>query len=266
MSAKTETKKISISQQIRDRIKEKLDSGIEIKDKNAVDELRKSVIDELQIKKNWRSDVKKFIGDELKDRGLSLADKGFKVESIDGMTVNVDGPEPQAAPAQPTPEPQPEPQAAPAPSSSAFPTPQPQSPYGTLPAAEPQADPTQPQQPVLTPQQMEMQEKFFKKIFGFAGDIYISLGLVETDDEEEQKELEKPKPIKEFRNDMNELAVELNQLMITYGMRLPKYLDMGMFALSVVMVMGMPIIKRIGFGEKKPEPKYDDDLEVDVKV
>ena len=54
--------KKSITQLIKEKIKQKLDDGFEVKDKNSIDGLRKTVIDELQIKKNWRSDVKKLIG------------------------------------------------------------------------------------------------------------------------------------------------------------------------------------------------------------
>ena len=62
---------------------------------------------------------------------------------------------------------------------------------------------TTPQQVILSPEQQAPQEKFFKKIFGFATDIYVEMGLVETDDEEGKKELEKPKPIKEFKSEFN---------------------------------------------------------------
>ena len=60
------------------------------------------------------------------------------------------------------------------------------SPRGSLPMSEPTPE-TTPQQVILSPEQQASQEKFFKKIFGFATDIYVGMGLVETDDEEEEK-------------------------------------------------------------------------------
>jgi len=268
-------KKPSKTQQIIDKVKEKLDDGFEVKDSNSIDELRKNIIDELKISKNWRSCVRKIIGKELTNREISLSDKGFKVDAIEGINVNIEKPDPIEEPEptqqntaqqnitqQNTTQQNTTQQTQ---STTPFPESKPASPHGTMPSDTSQ-EPTTPQ-PVLTSQQIESQKNFFKKIFSFAGDIYISMGLVQTDDEEEQKELEKPKPIKEFRAEMDGLADEMNQLMITYGMALPKYLDLIAFGLSAVMIMGVPLIKRVGFGEKKPEPKYEESLdEVKVKV
>ena len=241
--------KKSITQLIKEKIKQKLDDGFEIEDKNSIDELRKTVIDELQIKKNWRSDVKKHIGAELKTRDISLADKGFKVDDVEGITINVDKPASPITETKTSEETLPSGQEA-----TNY-----QSPGGALPESQ------EPQQ--LTKVQLESQERFFKKCGNIVTDIYIGLGMVETDDEEELKQLEKPKPIKQFRKEVDELAVELNQLMINYGMRMPKYLDIGMFALGVIVTFGVPVIKKVMNKNSESEPEYDEKLsEVEVVV
>ncbi len=254
--------KESKSELVQKKIKEKLDNGYEVKDKNSVNELKKMVIDDLGLSKGWGSDTKKLIGSELSARDISLADKGFKDENLDGITVNVDKPmlpvidESQEVSKGTMPV---------IDSNSNTPA---ENPHGTLPQTDshPALEQEKKVEP-LTPQQIELQTKFFKKCGNIVADIYIGMGLVETDDEEEKKELEKPKPIKEFRAEVDGLCEEFSQLMITYGMRLPKYLDLGMFGVGVVVTFGVPILKRVMSGEKKPDVDYDKKLdEVDVKL
>ena len=119
----------------------------------------------------------------------------------------------------------------------------------------------------LTEAQKKSQERFFVKCGEFASDIFIGLGLVESDDEEEKKEIKKVKPLKEFKANVNDLMVELNDLMIRYDMQMPKYLDIGVFGLSVAVVFGVPILKKVMSNRGNSKPDYDtklDDIEVKV--
>ena len=255
--AATPKKKESKSDLIKKKIKEKLDGGFEVKDKHSVDDLKKIVVDELGLPKGWSSTTKNFLGEELKSREISLANMGFKPEQVGGVEVTVEAPvitETQEVSKSTLPV-----------ITSTSNTPL-ENPHGTLPQEDSHPALEQEKEVVpLTPKQLEMQTKFFKKCGNIVADIYIGMGLVETDDEEEKKELEKPKPIKEFRKEIDGLCEELTELMQTYGMRLPKYLDLGMFGLGVVVTFGVPILKRVMSGEKKPNVDYDSKLdEVDV--
>ena len=263
-------KKLSSSERIQLKIKSKLDDGYQVQDKHAVDDLKKSVMDELELKKGWNTNVRNFIGKELTDRDISIHDKGFKAGDLGKINVNVDAPLISETLTAPAPSPAIIPKGVSPFGNMIASVSSPNNPHGTLPSSANTTaitEPQQQQQQPLTKEQLEAQARFFKKIGGFVAEIYIGLGLVESDDKEEQKELEKPKPLKEFRADVDALMLDLNELMIVYGMRMPKYLDLGLFAVSVGMVFGMPIIKKILGKTAEPKPKYDDSLdEIEVKV
>ena len=243
---------ISISEQIKKIANQKIDSGFELKDNKSIVDLRKIISDELKIKTNSRTMVTDNIKEVLQDRGLKLSGVKFKNEQIEGIELSI---EPPTAPLPPT-------------SQSNIPSNNPtnqnqplQNPHGTLPMAESKVEKTE-----LTPAQMKSQERFFKKVFSLGADLMVSLGVVETDDEEELKQIEKPKPIKKFREDMDDLAKEGSELMAQYGMALPKYLDLIAFGISAVSVIVMPIVLKFAMTDKEPQEKKFEKLDVEVKI
>ena len=257
----TKKEKLSVKEQIVNKINEKIDAGIIPNDKSSLIELRKIILDELKINKNNRGTVKTEIEKIMIARKLSSAGLEFKSEKIDGINLSVD---PITAPSE-------------TPQNQALSPQQTQNlsalgnnnqtntiQKGALPLVQNQTE-----EPVkqLSPQQIKSQEKFFKKIFGFAGDMMITMGFVETDDEEELKELEKPKPIKKFRAEMDDLSKEMSELTTAYGMALPKYLDLIAFGISIISVIGMPIISKMMMSDKEPQEKNFEKIdEIEVKL
>ena len=241
---------------INDLVNQKIRDGFDVSDKQGRIALNKAVRSELKLPNGWSTGINKVIDTARTELKIQVDPKD-KSNEIQGFEVNMESPDA-------TPETNPE-------------ISQPLSLVGsppqlTVPNSKPvlpsdySSESEAPAKIVLSPEQAESQERFFKKIFGFASDVYIALGLVETDDEEELKEFQKPKPLKEFKADMEELGGELNQLMMAYGMQLPKYLDLIAFGVSIFTVMGTPLLKKFAMGgNENPKPNYEESLD-DVEV
>lgn len=254
--------KISIIDQIKNKINEKLDAGVIPNDKPSLIGLRKIVLDELKINKNNRGTVKTEIENIMVERKLSSTGLDFKSEKIDGINYSVDSPTPPDPSIQNQRLNQSQIQ-----SLNTLGSPnntQNIQKGGALPSTS--GDQQDSPKKELTDAQIKSQERFFKKIFSFGAELMISTGFVETDDEEELKELEKPKPLKKFRKDMEDLGTEMSELTKSYGMELPKYLDLIAFAISALSVIAMPIILKVMMSDKPPQEKNFEKSFDDVEV
>lgn len=239
-------------------------------DKRTISELNKVVRDELKLSNGWTSDVREQIAKVLIEEKIAISDASLK-NKLGKLKVELVKSEAEITPADP------QPTQAPQPSSQTL-----SSPHGTLPKGwgnsetaitprlptqteqQEQQSITTPKAPI-TPEQKEQQEKLIVKSFGFLEEVYVALGIVKGD-EQEQKEIQEPKPLAKFHNDVKDFAHELNEYMIENDVRLPTYLNVLALGVSGFMIFGMPLVKFFVFS-KKDKPDYDnrfDDIKVQV--
>ncbi|GEM_PF-5553570 len=244
-----DSKKVSTSQQVLDAIKEKLDSGYELKDRNSKLELNKIIRDTLKLPKGWHSDINKAIKEVAIEKKLAIADLGFKNE-IDGVTVNLVKSESEstAEPQQTSPH-------------SALPkdTTITGSPRGALPKTTTEQQEQEQQTPEKKYMSESAQERLIKKgLNDFLVPIYISLGVVEPDESEKEDEAQLP-TAKKFRSDVDKFSTELNEYLIENNIKLPQFLNHLSIIASIVILFVLPVVKFKFFSSKQtPKPKYDD--------
>lgn len=243
----------SMKEQVFSLIKEKLDAGFELKDKNSKIELNKLIRDTLQIPKGNHSDVNRFIKEIAIERKLALPDLGFKNE-IDGVTVNLVKTEPEIIQ-----------QTQPTQTHNALPS-NPSatgSPRGALPKTETEAQETQSENKVMSEQ---AQAKLIKRgLNDIIAPLYIAMGIVEPDEEEKKDEAKLP-TAKKFKKDMDSLGDEINSYLIENHIQLPALLNHLSIILSVFMVLVVPVLKFKFFSSKQSvKPDYDETAQ-EIKV
>lgn len=246
----TSTNEKSNKDKVLDLIREKLDAGFELKDKNSKIELNKLVRDTLQLPKGWHSDINKFIKDIAVEKKLALSDLGFKNE-IEGVTVNLVKTEPEIQTTQPTQ------------IHSAMPT-NPSgtgSPRGALPKTETELQ-EQTQQSENKVMSEQAQAKLIKRgLNDIIAPLYIAMGIVEPDEDEKQDEAKLP-TAKKFKKDMDSLGDEINSYLIENHIQLPALLNHLSIILSVFMVLVVPVLKFKFFSSKQSvKPEYDETAE-----
>ena len=240
-----------------DLIREKLDAGFELKDRNSKLELNKLVRDSLKLSKGHHSDINKFIKDIAVEKKLALSDLGFKNE-IDGVTVNLVKTEPeiqttstqtnQIHSAMPT-----------NPSGTG-------SPRGALPKTETERQEQEQLEPENKVMSEQSQAKLIKRgLNDLIAPLYIAMGIIEPDEEEKQDESKVP-TAKKFRKDMDSLGDEINSYLIENHIQLPALLNHLSIVLSILMVLVVPVLKFKFFSSKQSvKPEYDETAQ-DVKV
>lgn len=244
-------------QQIEDFIKEKIESGYELKDRNSKLELNKITRDSLKLPKGWQSDVNKGIKKIAIEKKLAISDLGYKDE-IDGITLNLIKEE-----SEPTKESQPtqSPYSA-LPTNSTITG----SPRGALPKTQTEQEEQQEPQPEKKIMSADAQSRLIKTGFNkLLAPLYISMGIVQPDEEEKEDEAKLP-TAKQFRKDMDNLADEINEYLIENKIQLPALLNHLSIGVSIFMVLILPVIKFKFFSSNQSaKPEYDESAN-DVKV
>lgn len=254
---KEQKKELSKTQQVKNLIESKLDSGYELKDKNTRIELSKIVLDELKLSKGWTKDINKAIRDVSIDKKLQISDLGFKNDKIGDMTVSVIKPEITT-----------EPPLTSNVSSLTRPT-IPSSP--TLPSSKgalPKTDDTG----LITDTEPErfMSESAQKKLISSAltkviFPIYTAMGIVELDESEIKEEATIPKG-KKVKAEFEELAGDIDEYLTENNIKLPALLNHISIIISIFVVLVLPVIKFKFFTTKvDAKPEYDDTADT-IKV
>lgn len=262
----TKKEKISKTQQVKNLINLKLDSGYQLNDKNAVDELTKIICDEIKLGiDSWNSKIKGYIKDTAIKRKLQISDLGFKNDKIGDMTINLisettSSPENQITV-----------------SSNIS-----QSPHGVLPqnytsssrGSLPKETGTDNSQ-TRTEQSEEPEKKYMsesaqKKLISHGLTklilpLYKAIGICELDESEEKEESKIPKG-KQMQKDFEDLAGDIDEYLTENNIKLPALLNHLSIVISIFVVMVMPVIKfKMFSGSKEVKPTYDKDAD-SVKV
>jgi len=252
-------KELSKTQQIKNLIESKLDSGYQLNDKNTRIELCKIILDELKLSKGWTKDINKAIKEISIDKKLQISDLGFKNDKVGDMTVSVIKNEPTL----------------PEPIKSNVP-------HGALPkdthtkyttGALPKQ--TGEQQTETRTEQSEEPERYMsesaqKKLISSAltkviFPIYTAMGIVELDESEIKEESTIPKG-KKVKAEFEELASDIDEYLTENNIQLPAFLNHIAIMISIFVVLVLPVIKFKFFTTKtEAKPEYDssaDKLEV----
>ena len=257
----------SQKESIQKLIKEKIDSGFlgENPDKNSISELKKQIMSELKIPKNSRTQVKDLVHAELVSRKIKIPELNLG-NKIEGLTVNLtDNPKDKPI------------------TTSNGNTKVLQSPVGALPKPTDSLNPVrgalpktqteiQEQSEIAEPEKKYMssnaQEKLIKKALNdLVAPLYITLGIVEPDEEEKEDEAKLP-TAKQFRKDMDDFGTDINEFLTDNEIKLPAMLNFLALGLSFFMVMVAPVLKFKFFSSKQdPKPQFDKSAEnVEIKV
>lgn len=259
-TAKTEKTKTEL---IDDKINELLGNGtIELKDRNSKLELQKLVLDQLNLSKGWSSDVSKAIKKIAEEKKLKISKLGFKPDSVGGVKVNLisnDDKEPETQVKSNVPTTQ-------SPYSALPKTESTGSPHSALPKGMGESKSETLEEPEKKYMSEDAQARLIKKgLNDIVAPLYISLGIVEPDEEEKKDEAELP-TAKKFRKDMDDLGDDINKYLKENNIQLPALLNHLAILLSVFMVLVVPVIKFKFFTSKQePDPKFDasaDEIEV----
>ena len=81
--------KISISEKIKELVKQKFDEGFEVKEKNDRIKLNKQIQSELKLAKGWSTDINKAILDIMVERKMKIDDLGFKNDKVGEIKINL---------------------------------------------------------------------------------------------------------------------------------------------------------------------------------
>lgn len=250
---KPESKEPSLTDSVRELIKKKLDDGFQITDKNSRILLQKTIIDELKLIGGWRGKVKKYIGEILTERKISLAGLGIDSDKVGDMTINL-------IKSETTPEIKPEPETI-------------QKSKGALPIGwdaqkvpiteTEKQEQIQTQEPESKPMSQVAQERLIKSALNdMVAPLYISLGIIEPDEDEKEDESKLP-TAKAFRKNMDGLATQLNEYLIENNIQLPSFFNHISIMLSIGMVLVMPVVKWKFFSSKQtPNPKYNESVDL----
>jgi len=249
---------------IKELIKNKIDDGFPLTDNNKISELRKTIKSELSLPNGYNKVVKDNILKIMQERKLSFEGikTGQKTQGFDVKLNNILGndnkPETTTEITK-VPQTQNEEGWGIFGNKSNHVTP------GTQQQQPQQVIPEPPKQP-MSEKQKAAQVKIVESLIDkFLVKTYIALGIVEGS-EEEQKEENKPMPLKQFKEDAHEFAGELNDLLIEFDVRLPKVLRFGGIAISAVVLFIVPVIKMKMFNDKSEvDGNFDKELD-DVKI
>jgi len=255
-----QNKNISKTELITKEVNSILDNGIiELVDKPSKLKLNNQVRDNLKLSKGWSSDINKIIKKIAEDKKLKISDLGFKNDKIGDVTVNlINEPEktetkiqsniqnPHTALSQTTGE----------------------NPHGTMPKGFGTETKTEETKPEIKIMSEDAQAKLIKKgLNDIIAPLYISLGIVEPDEQEKKDEAKLP-TAKKFKKDMDDLGDDINDYLKENDIRLPAFLNHLAILLSIFMVLVLPVIKFKFFSTKQePDPEFDktaDDIEVKV--
>lgn len=254
----TPEKNLSKTELITKEIDSILDNGIiELKDKSSKLKLNNQVRQNLKLSKGWSSDINKIIKKIAEDKKLKISDLGFKNDKIGDVTLNLINNEPEPTPEIKSNVPNPH---------SALPS---QNPHGTMPkgfgSSDSQTESSK-EEPEVKTMSEDAQAKLIKKgLNDIIAPLYISLGIVEPDEEEKKEEAELP-TAKKFKKDMDDLGDDINDYLKENNIRLPALLNHLAILLSVFMVLVLPVIKFKFFTNKQePDPKFDESAE-QIKV
>jgi len=253
-------KELSMTQQIKDLLSKKLDEGYKLIDKHSKVELNKIIRDELKIVSGNHSDINRAIKEIAIKKGLQISDLGFKNDKIGDMTVSIIKNE--------TKEPELKPNVSQSPHGALPKETQSESSHGALPkeSGSDTLQTEQSEQPKKKHMSQDAQERLIKKgLNDLIAPLYISLGIVEPDEEEKEDEAKLP-TAKKFRADMDDLGTDINTYLIENQIQLPALLNHLAIALSIFMVLVVPVIKFKFFSSKtEAKPSYDtsaDNIEV----
>lgn len=227
---------LSVSEAVKAKIIEKLDSGFVIEDKRSVVDLYKIIIDELKLSENWRTEVKRIIKDVMVEKGLDLADKGFS-KNVEGMKVKIIKESP----------------------SETIPQQELESTRGALPKQEQQATTekqAEKRKVILTDQDKKNYEIIFQKGFSFLVTMYAKFGLVEAKDVEPKEKI----TLEEYKKETDELANAWADYCYRNNIELPKYLELIILCTATFAIFGLPVINLMVFGKKAKKTKQDETL------
>lgn len=258
----------SATQQVKDKINEKLNSGFQLTDKNSKLELNKIVRDELKLAKGWSSDINKAIREIAVDRKIQISDLGFKNDKIGDTVVNLIKNEIQPTEKQLQSNVQ-----TPQSPHGALPKNTSQSPHGALPKTVGSSETTQTQQ--SEQQQQEPEKKYMsqtaqKKLISngltkLVLPLYTALGICELDEEEIKEESKIPKS-QQVKKDFEDLAGEIDEYLTENEIRLPALLNHISIVISIFVVLVLPVIKfKFMSSKQDAEPQYDETAD-EVKV
>jgi hypothetical protein len=248
----------SLSDQIKKLLREKIDGGYELKDKNSYNELKKIIFDELKINKNSGNMIRTAIREVAIEKKIQISDLGFKNDKIGDMIVTVVKPEPTEIQTiqsniqtQSTHS-----------SIDALPKPD-SSNKGSLPSNDSQTIEEEKQYMTGTAQKKLISSGLTKIIFP----IYTALGIVELDDSELKQEAKIPKG-QQVKKEFEELAGDIDEYLTENNIQLPALLNHLSIIISVFCVLILPVIKYKMFTQKQePQPDYDDSADtVEVKA
>jgi len=258
-------KNISMSQQIRDLINSKLDSGYQLTDKHSKVELNKIIQDELHISKGNHSDINRAIKEISIKRNIQISDLGFKNDKIGDMSVNLIKNEPETITAPP--------QQTSKGLSAMSTTTQPQNNLrGALPKTTTEQEEIQNSESEIEPEKKYMSESAQKKLISngltkLVFPLYTALGIVELDESEIEEEAKLPKG-KQMKKDFEDLANDIDEYLTENNIRLPALLNHLSIIISIFMVLVLPVIKFKFFSSKQDaKPDYDSSAEeIQVKT
>lgn len=258
----------SQTQQIKDLINKKFDEGFVVGNKHDKVDLQNTILDELKIKKGNSSDIGRQIIKIMEERRIKIPDKIGGKKMIGDVVVNLmsNNEEDTASQVQSNvPNNQNPHSALPKAEQNS------QNPHGTMPKGFGSSQ-TQTEQSEQKPEQKFMsddaQSKLIKKgLNDFIAPLYISLGIVEPDEEEKEDEAKLP-TAKQFRKDMDTLGDDISDYLKENNIKLPALLNHLAIGLSLFMVLVLPVLKFKFFSSKQDvKPSYDDSADnIEVKV
>lgn len=262
-------KKVTWAEEISKFFDGKLGSGFEVKDNVTADELLKLGLEETKKGHGHRTKAKKILGKILNNKGISIADKGFKKE-IDGLRINLVKPElpsmSTTAQTQPSITTSADAQAVKSPLGSIA-----ASPSGALPA-QPTGEKTvyekyietheapKTTRPQLAPEQKTEYEQMFKYGTDLLSKVYIQTGIVQS-----AEVPEKPEPLKaeEWSKQLNEFGQNVAHYCFRRNIPLPTFIEMFLLGCEGFFVLGAPLIMFFLAGRKTKSKTKQQDSSLD---
>lgn len=245
----------------------------EVKDKASADEILKLGLEETGKGHGHRTKAKKILGKILNNKGISIADKGFKKE-IAGLKVNLIKPDlpsmESAFQTQPKITTSADAQTGKsplggiaAPSSGALPAPTTTTTTSEQSAYEKyissQEKPKTPRKP-LDPSEKANYEELFKYGTDLLSKVYIQTGIVQS-----KEVTEKPEPMKaeEWSKELEEFGKNVAHYCFRHDIPIPTFIELFLLGCQGFFVLGAPLIMFFLAGRKSKSTTKEQDKSLD---